>query len=263
MSACTWHDPAAVELYFYGELAPAERVSFEAHLSACRACREALDELAIIRDALAARPDVSAPPAGDWSGFMTRLDRAVRQEVAAQSPVAFLTSPAARPPYVSWVAVAALLALVTITVLFVARTRQDAAIAPDAAPTPAAVSAEDAGLKLGAPDPALAALTEEHFERSKLVVLGLATKDAEASGQDWDYERTLASALLNDTRLYRLAAEDRGLSSLAGVLRDLELVLLETSLTETADPQALGQIQRLIRKRDLLEKMEVVSATGI
>ncbi len=90
-------------------------------------------------------------------------------------------------------------------------------------------------------------MTEEHFEKSKLVVLGLATKTADQRHPaDWAYERELATSLLNDTRLYRLAAEDRGLDNLAGVMRDLELVLLQTSLTDANDPSSLPQLQRLI-----------------
>jgi hypothetical protein len=107
-------------------------------------------------------------------------------------------------------------------------------------------------------------LSEEHFERSKLVVLGLVTKEAQPGAPvDWTYERSLASSLLNDTRIYRLAAEDRGLTALAGVMRDLELVLLQTSFTDDKDPASLPQIQRLIRKRDLLGKMDVVTTTGL
>ena len=88
---------------------------------------------------------------------------------------------------------------------------------------------------------AFAALSEQHFERSKLVVLGLANKDArKAGGDDWAYERGLASNLLNDTRLYRLAAEERGMKTLAGVMGDLEIVLLQTSLADAPDRAALG-----------------------
>jgi hypothetical protein len=102
-----------------------------------------------------------------------------------------------------------------------------------------------------------AALSEQHFERSKLVVLGLANKDARnVGGADWAYERGLASDLLNDTRLYRLAAEERGMKQIAGVMGDLELVLLQTSLADAPDSAALAQIQRLIRKRDLVTKIE-------
>ena len=82
-----------------------------------------------------------------------------------------------------------------------------------------------------------------------------------ASEADWAYERGLASNLLNDTRLYRVAAEERGLKKLAGVMGDLELVLLQTSLAETPDPATLEQIQRLIHKRDLVAKMEVTTGS--
>jgi len=112
--------------------------------------------------------------------------------------------------------------------------------------------------------PGLTAVTEEHFERSKLVVLGLTTKDPRHTAPaDWTYERQLASDLLSDTRMYRLAAERRGMDDLAAVMRDLELVLLQASVTSEPDSEALGQIQRLIRKRDLLQKINVVTSRGI
>ena len=50
----------------------------------------------------------------------------------------------------------------------------------------------------------------------------------------------LASDLLNDTRLYRLAAEERGMKQIAGVMGDLELVLLQTSLADVARPGGAG-----------------------
>ena len=109
---------------------------------------------------------------------------------------------------------------------------------------------------------AFAALSEQHFERSKLVVLGLANKDPHAAREaDWAYERGLATNLLSDTRLYRLAAEERGLKALADVMGDLEIVLLQTSLADAPDDGALERIQRLIHKRDLVTKMDA-STTG-
>jgi hypothetical protein len=44
---------------------------------------------------------------------------------------------------------------------------------------------------------------------------------------------------------------------------DLETVLLETSMTERPDAAALGRVQNLIRKRDLVVKMQVVGSAGI
>ena len=237
------------ELYFYGDLLPADRREFEEHVAVCHECREALDELGVIRTALAARTIVSAPPRGDWSGFMARLDYAVHHDTDAVGTPARL----GRTSHVGYLAMAALLALVTIGVVLAMHAR------------PAPVPAVAASVK-PPPSPALdvagfEALSEEHFERSKLVILGLAAKDpARARSADWTYERGLASSLLTDTRMYRMAAEDRGLRTLAGVMGDLELVLLQTTFTDARDPASLAQIQRLIRKRDLIEKMEVVTA---
>jgi hypothetical protein len=246
-AACSVAASETIELAFYNELAPGDRRVFDQHAAWCGHCRRALEEMSIIGAALAARPVVASPPGGDWAGFMSRLDAALdRGAVQARIP-----DPAARrPSYAALVAIAALLALVTINVVFVARSRSIVIGTPPVTAASASVpAAEDVE--------AFQALSEEHFERSKLVVLGLATKDLDhVKADDWTYERHLATSLLNDTRIYRLAAEQRGLRSLAGVMRDLELVLLQTSLTDETDPSSLAQIQRLIGKRDLLQKME-------
>jgi len=255
MSTCDVLASGATELYFYDELAASERAQFEAHLLACADCRSALEELGVIRDALAGRPDVAAPASGDWTAFMTRLDSSIRQERARQSRAVPSARASSRHSYVAYLAVAALLGLITFSVAIAFRSKV----------APAAVTEADRAPVQEFPDTAaFEALSEEHFERSKLVVLGLATKDSTAgAATDWAYERTLASSLLNDTRMYRQAAEDRGLGKLADVMRDLELVLLQTSLTDARDPASLPQLQRLIRKRDLLEKMDVVTTTGL
>lgn len=260
MTICHVHASGDLDLYFYDELAPAERESIDQHLSCCSECRAALDELYAIRTALDSRPIVSAPPSGDWSSFMTRLDAAIAHErdLGHSSVVSF--RPRRRPAYIAYVAMAAILALVTVSVAVALRSRQ--AQTSPVAPTAVQQAAPPLGVQ--SKDAAFAAMTEEHFERSKLVVLGLATKDpAHENPADWAYERELASSLLDDTRLYRLAAEDRGLDSLAAVMKDLELVLLQTSLTDGKDPSSLPQLQRLIRRRDLIEKMDVVTTKGL
>src|SRR5690606_39023008 len=77
MTTCLVQVSGTIELYFYGELDPRARTDTARHLTTCPECRQALEELEVIRAALAARPDVSAPPGGEWDGFMARLDRAV------------------------------------------------------------------------------------------------------------------------------------------------------------------------------------------
>ena len=259
---CDFQQRGSVELFFYDELDKASRAEMALHVRECRDCAAALEDLRIIRQVLAARGSVSAPPAGDWSGFMRRLDVAVRAEDGRLKPAASgWLKPASTPAspvrsYVGLLATAALLVLVSIGVYVASRGASSLVEAPvsvavDDSSTPVATT----GMK---------AVGAQHFERSKLVVLGLASKEAAAaSTDDWAYERELATSLLKDTRLYRLAAEERGLTSLAGVMRDLELVLLETSMAQQSDQRALGQIQRIIEKRGLIEKMDTVPTVGM
>ena len=94
------------------------------------------------------------------------------------------------------------------------------------------------------------------------MVLGLATRDPQARARDWQYERALAGTLLSDTRLYRQAAMQDGASDVERIMRDLETVLLEAAMSDTADRAALERVQRLIMKRDLVVKMQVKAAAG-
>ena len=256
MKTCFVQAAGTIELYFYDELADPARRELEQHLRTCDECRQALDELRVIRSALSTRPDVSAPAGGDWTWFMTRLDEAIRQESQPRAAVAVPRVAVRSRQYVAYIAMAALLALVTMSVGYIVRSRL---AADDVGPASIA-----SGRTEPAPwteDEAFAALSEQHFERAKLVVLGLANKDAgEGMPADWRYERELASTLLADTRLYRLAAEDRGMKPLAKIMGDLELVLLQASVSQDPQPDTLAQIQNLIRKRDLVTRMNVMAA---
>ncbi len=268
---CHVQESGAVELYFYDELDAAGRERITAHLRQCRDCASTLEDLRMIREVLSARPDIATPPGGDWSAFMGRLDAAVlatapaRDRHVAASPssrdaaIAGVRPRPAAHSVAGLLAMAALLAIVTIGVLFVARQRESMPVWDNAG----GVSRAETDLTPVATS-GLRSAGAKHFERSKLVVLGLAGRELEETNpSEWAYERQLATSLLNDTRLYRIAAEERGLTALAGVMRDLELVLLETSMAEDTDATALEQIQRLIRKRGLIQKMDTVARAGM
>ena len=140
-SSCPWQRRGSVELFFYDELDDRARDDMAAHLRICTECANALEELRMIREALASRPIVSAPPTGDWSGFMRRLDGAVSSGKAGFSQpgwtgrlTAFAEAMAVRrsvprrrkgasTSYVGLFAAAALLAIVTLSVFFVAKGR--------------------------------------------------------------------------------------------------------------------------------------------
>jgi hypothetical protein len=254
---CELQSSGTIETYFYDELPAVERQQVAGHIRTCADCRAAIEQLEDIRRVLSTRPDIAAPPGDDWSGFMARLGAAADREANAAGRDRCHRS-ATRWSRSGLMATAALLALTTIGVMFAMRARPPIA---SVVALPAPHLPDTAG---PTGNQGFEALSEEHFERSKLVVLGLAAKDPErTTSADWMYERELAANLLSDTRIYRLAAEDRGLRSIADVMGDLELVLLQASFADVRDPASLAQIQRLIRRRDLVEKMDVVAVSGL
>jgi hypothetical protein len=276
VNACELFETADVELYFYDELNAADRDRVAAHLRGCAACRQRLDDLHAIRHALAAAPVVDAPPAGDWSGFMRRLDGSVGLSGSSWvngTVVLEKRDGAWRVRHL--VALAAMLAIVAIGILMAARIRShrpvetvaggSAAVPnpPAGDVSPVAPDARASGAKGETPERALREVSAEHLERSKLVVLGLATRDPQQTrAADWQFERQLAGSLLAETRLYRLTAQERGVADVARVMRDLETVLLEASMTDGHDRGSLERVQRLIARRGLVSKMQIVATSA-
>jgi len=260
---CGLLERGTIELYWYGELSQGERDEARRHLDRCLECRQALHDIEIIAAALAERPEVASPPGGDWSRFMAELSAAVAAEPRPKrTPPAESVTRAGRHRLVPYLASAALLALVTMSVFTLVRGRS-ATPPADGFRADVAMDVSFEARPPSLPDPALVSLSDQHFQRSKLVLLGLTTRDTAApAAEDWEYERDLAATLLQDTRLYRRAVEEHGMTGLADVLRDLEMVLLQTSMSEGPDRESLEGIQRLIRRRDLLTRMSVVHAGG-
>ena len=272
MSACEFVDTPDVELYFYDELAAADRERVAAHLCGCATCRQRLDDLYAIRRALAAAPVVDAPPAGDWSGFMRRLAAAVGLTAPQRVTPVVLERRAGLWTARHLVALAALLAIVAMGVYMAARVRSQRpaeVVASTGGASPAASPSAEPARDVPSADgaarsaKALREVSAEHLERSKLVVLGLAARDPrQTHAADWQFERQLAGSLLPETRLYRLTAQERGVSDVARVMRDLETVLLEASMSDGRDRQSLERVQRLIARRGLVSKMQMVTTSA-
>ena len=267
MKPCPIQESGAIDLYFYGELAAGDRREVEAHVARCPECRGALEDLRTIAAALAPRSQ-AAPTGGDWSSLMARIEAGIAEEAARPAESRSPTGRPRRPTRPAYLALAALITLVTAGGAYLATHQRLAPAGPDAAaqvepasrPVDSPALAPSSAERPGPRDTAFAAVSEQHFERSKLVILGLASRDAHTtSSADWAYERQLAETLLDDTRLYKQAAEARGLGSLAGVMSDLELVLLQASLADQRDAATLDRLQRLIQKRDLVSKMETTT----
>lgn len=233
-----------VELYFYDELASAERAAFEAHLSSCSGCRAALAELEEIRTALAPIRADGARSEFEWRAFMRRLDARLEAE----------SVPARRAHTGVLLAagIAATLAIGVVTGVLWQRERARDQAVPQ--PDPIAVSGgEDPDESRRSREAAI-----EHLDRAKIVLLGLANKDAGAvSVDDWSYERSLAASLLPDTRLLRLTALEDGDGEMASLLSDLEVLLLQTSFSAEPNRETLARLQRYINRRDLLVRTEL------
>lgn len=238
---CLQASSERLTLYFYGELPFDERRAMDEHLASCEICTATIAELQLMRSVLAPRGDASRT-AADWDAFLVRLLPKLDAAGANSSERTEI-----RPHRVfGWraLAVAATLLIAVGAGLIWQRT----ALGPGRA------VASDAR----ASDAALTAAAEQHFERAKLVVLGIAMKDpAQTTAADWEYERQLATSLLPETRLFRLSAADRGDTRLASLLGDLESVLLQASMTSDAEPAELERLQRVIRRRDLLVRMDL------
>ena len=167
MMVCDRHASGELDLYFYDELNPSDRRAVEEHLSGCSECQAALDELQVIREALASRPDVSAPASGDWSSFMTRLDASLATERTQRVTVVPMKT-ASRRPFVGYLAMAALLSLVTLSVTLALR--KPHVPAASCVPLSPPSSCRPVPSPLTNDGTAFRAMTEEHFERSKLVL---------------------------------------------------------------------------------------------
>ena len=144
--SCHLQAGGTIELYFYGELPLAERAEVQAHMGQCAECRAALDDLSVIRAALAVRPDVATPPGGDWSGFMARLeytDRRRKGRPRAHPRPAKVVAISWRRRVAPYLAAAAVLALVTISAVVMLKQR--------AAPSPAASGARATPAALATP----------------------------------------------------------------------------------------------------------------
>jgi anti-sigma factor RsiW len=246
------HDAA---LYFYGELPPDGRTAFERHLPDCKACQEALDELAEIRKALAPIPALAQRSHFEWAAFMRRLDARIQGTGAPEEGDGQPQRTTRRPTMAAVLAIAASLVIgIGAGVLWQRERSRPSIPGSTATGLPAAAgqsAAQQARWK--ARDAAI-----QHLDRSKIVLLGLANKDAGAvSADDWAYERSLAASLLPDTRLLRLGALEAGDAELASLLNDLEVLMLQASFSAEPDRATLSRLQRYISHRDLLVRAEL------
>ena len=243
--------------YVERDLSPAEHVQVATHLDTCGDCALVVAEIEqIVRDASALGP--ITPPAHVWTQLQTRLQG---PEPGAQNPEPTAQSPTPKAeslkPNLWWaLATAAMVVLAFLTGRFVNLREQPRAPESAGATAPATPArvADEATVR----ERVLLIAVGDHLERSQMVLVELA--HADASGElDISAERQLADDLVASNRLYRQTAQQMGQANVAGLLDELERVLVEVARgPSTVSMEQLADIQQRIESQGILFKVKVI-----
>jgi len=242
--------PKEEQLIAYHDGEAAGRESIATHLGDCPECQA---ELARIDALLAALNSIPVPePAEDygqrvWQQISPRLPekRAHWWDVFFSEPktVGWLAPR-------RWAAAGAIAALVLAA--FIAG-RWSKPVRPD---TPVAVDQSKVRERI------LVMAVGEHLGRSEMVLVELANSGPQSAGQkevNISGEQRRAEDLLEENRLYRQTALEQGDSALAGVLDELERVLLDVAHSpQQITPVQLEDMRKRIEARGILFKVRVV-----
>jgi anti-sigma factor RsiW len=220
-------------LHYYGE----EDGAVDVHLAQCDLCREEFRKLQRVLNAVDAMP-VPERSAGYESAVWDR----VRPRIGA-SP---------RRWWAQWfhprrLAVAAAVASLVVTAFLAGR------YARRPLPAPAVASAAPVRERI------LLVAVGDHLERSQVVLAELSNLGAGRKGRvDISYEQRAAEDLVESSRLYRMSAATTGDTATAGVLDELERVLLDIAHgpSEVSGAQ-LEQLQKRIADAGILFKVRV------
>src|SRR5262245_26729884 len=257
--------------YIERDLSPAEHVQVATHVNECHDCALIVAEIQqVVRDAAALGP--ITPPPHVWtrpresvvdsrqSSGDSQSSVDSQSTVESQSIVDGRQAAVPRSEWWQWrgLAWAAATAALVVMAFFVGRytnqrdaqsvARQPAAMSP----APAARVADDASVR----ERVLLIAVGDHLERSQMVLVELAHADTRGE-LDISAERQLADDLVASNRLYRQTAQQMGHDNVAGLLDELERVLVEVARgPSTVSMQQLADIQQRIESQGILFKVE-------
>ena len=216
-------------LQYYGE--PAEDRHTASHLAACTTCATRFQELQRVLNSLG---DSAVPDRPEDYG--TEVWTRVRPKLQAHRPAIH---------WHAWGAVAAMLVL-GVAGFLLGRSSSSAT--------------SDTVVKERI---LLVALTD-HFERSRMVLAEIENADDGKPGRmDFAFERSQAEDLLDANRLYRMTAFANGDLAAAGLLDDLERVLIDIAHSpEQVTREQMEGLRSRIEDQGLTFKVKVFS-TGL
>jgi hypothetical protein len=239
--------------YLERDLSPAEYVRVATHLQSCSECALVIAEIQeIVRDASALGP--LTPPPHVWTQIQAHLRSPQSSVLSPQSRAQSPQSSGDRRWMMFAAAAAALVVLAFFTGRFVTQLEQRRASQERAPAIAARASADDAVVR----ERVLLIAVGDHLERSQMVLVELA--HAHTRGElDISAERQLADDLVASNRLYRQTAQQMGQVNVAGLLDELERVLVEVARgPSTVSMGQLADIQQRIESQGILFKVKVI-----
>jgi hypothetical protein len=218
-------------LYYYGEENGVPDVA--GHLESCETCRQAYVSLERVLDAA---DELTLPePAED---FGARTWERIAPRLAARRAV--FAAPVWR-----WAAAAGVLLAALLAGQFYPKPRPAAAVA---------VADPQAGERL------LRLAVGDYLERSQMVLAEVANANPRQP-LDISFERERAADLVAESRLYRQTALRTGDAAVAGVLDDLDRVMLEiTHSPARLTPAELERLRDTLDSEEILFKIRVLGA---
>lgn len=252
--------------YVERDLSPADHVRVATHLEACADCALFVADMQqIARDAAALGP--LDPPPHVWTAIKSTvarrqspLDDAWRDPERVEGSQLDSREPTARSQQHTWtkfawaLATAALVVMAFLTGRFVNQRDQQNAL--QRVNVVARANADASAVR----ERVLLIAVGDHLERSQMVLVELAHAETR-DGLDISVERQLADDLVASNRLYRQTAQQMGRANVAGVLDELERVLVEVARgPSTVSMEQLENIQQRIEAQGILFKVKVIGS---
>ena len=231
-------------LHFYGDAA--KTAAIERHLVECSACSA---EFARLRAMLSAIDFPVPERAADyevqlWSTLRPRLEQ-------TEAPKPSFWAGVLQPR--RWATAAALAAIVIAAFLagrYIPRGEKPGATGPQVVSTTPPKSS----------DRVLLVAVGDHLDRTEMILVELENTRPEAK-VDISAERDLAQSLVNENRLYRQTAEHDKDPEIAGVLDQVERVLIDIAhRPDSVSGKELEDLQRQIEAQGVLFRVRVVDS---
>jgi hypothetical protein len=246
--------PNEEELIAYHGGDPTKREAISAHVADCPECRA---ELARIDAVLAALSSLPVPDPG--ADYGARVWQKIAPRLPERPPVRWwqFDSSSLAAGWRAWLEPRRLAALGAVAALaivaFVA-----GRITKQPPTTPGTVAADTSQIR----ERILVMAVGEHLGRSEMMLIELGNAEPDSRKQkeiNISAERRRAEDLVKENRLYRQTALEQGDTALAGVLDELERVLLDVAHSPgQVTPLQLDEMQKRIAARGILFKVRVV-----